>query len=162
MQAGVVPSDPRQPWDVRSVLARLLDGSRFDEFKARHARAPYASTLTATHWCSKQICTASMAYAHTQQGGPYMLSRPSIMKPGPKAESCSDGWGQVRYHAGHGVWEHLRAARGHCGQQRRPLLRVRPQRCLGYRSCPPPLGSTEPSGAGAASCILRRLHVMVP
>ena len=37
-----------------------------------------------------------------------MLSRPSIMKPGPKAESCSDGWGQVRYHAGHGVWEHLR------------------------------------------------------
>jgi 3-methylcrotonyl-CoA carboxylase beta subunit len=35
LRAGVVPCDPRQPWDVRSVLARLLDGSRFDEFKAR-------------------------------------------------------------------------------------------------------------------------------
>jgi 3-methylcrotonyl-CoA carboxylase beta subunit len=31
---GIVPSDPRQPFDVRAVLARLLDGSRFDEFKA--------------------------------------------------------------------------------------------------------------------------------
>jgi hypothetical protein len=25
---GVVPADPRQPWDVRAVLARILDGSR--------------------------------------------------------------------------------------------------------------------------------------
>lgn len=33
---GVVPADPRQPWDVRAVLARILDGSRFHEFKARY------------------------------------------------------------------------------------------------------------------------------
>jgi len=32
---GVVPADPRQPWDVRAVLARVLDGSAFQEFKAR-------------------------------------------------------------------------------------------------------------------------------
>ena len=32
---GVVPGDLRQPYDVREVLARILDGSRFDEFKAR-------------------------------------------------------------------------------------------------------------------------------
>ena len=32
--AGVVPADPRKPWDVRAVLARILDGSRFNEFKA--------------------------------------------------------------------------------------------------------------------------------
>lgn len=32
--AGVVPSDPRKPWDVRAVLARILDESRFSEFKA--------------------------------------------------------------------------------------------------------------------------------
>jgi 3-methylcrotonyl-CoA carboxylase beta subunit len=31
---GVVPADTRKPFDVRAVLARLLDGSRFDEFKA--------------------------------------------------------------------------------------------------------------------------------
>lgn len=33
---GVVPADPRQPFDVRAVLARVLDGSRFHEFKARY------------------------------------------------------------------------------------------------------------------------------
>ena len=32
---GVVPSDLRTPYDIREVIARLVDGSRFDEFKAR-------------------------------------------------------------------------------------------------------------------------------
>jgi len=30
---GVVPADPRQPFDVREVIARVVDGSAFDEFK---------------------------------------------------------------------------------------------------------------------------------
>src|SRR6185436_15730077 len=30
----VVPPDPRTPYDVREVIARLVDGSRFAEFKA--------------------------------------------------------------------------------------------------------------------------------
>ena len=32
---GVVPRDLRSQYDIREVLARLVDGSRFDEFKAR-------------------------------------------------------------------------------------------------------------------------------
>jgi 3-methylcrotonyl-CoA carboxylase beta subunit len=31
---GVVPADLRTPYDIREVIARLVDGSRFDEFKA--------------------------------------------------------------------------------------------------------------------------------
>jgi 3-methylcrotonyl-CoA carboxylase beta subunit len=31
---GIVPTDPRKPFDVREVIARFVDGSRFDEFKA--------------------------------------------------------------------------------------------------------------------------------
>jgi 3-methylcrotonyl-CoA carboxylase beta subunit len=31
---GVVPADARQPYDVREVIARVVDGSEFDEFKA--------------------------------------------------------------------------------------------------------------------------------
>ena len=31
---GVIPADPRQPYDVREVIARLVDASEFDEFKA--------------------------------------------------------------------------------------------------------------------------------
>ncbi len=34
---GVVNADTRRPYDVREVLARMVDGSRFDEFKARYA-----------------------------------------------------------------------------------------------------------------------------
>jgi 3-methylcrotonyl-CoA carboxylase beta subunit len=33
---GVIPTDTRKPWDVREVIARIVDGSEFDEFKARY------------------------------------------------------------------------------------------------------------------------------
>ncbi|MEO7453945.1 MAG: carboxyl transferase domain-containing protein [Fimbriimonadales bacterium] len=38
--AGILPPDTRQPYDVRDVIARLVDGSRFHEFKKE-----YGSTL---------------------------------------------------------------------------------------------------------------------
>src|SRR3546814_8020505 len=31
---GVVPADVRRPYDVREVIARIVDGSELDEFKA--------------------------------------------------------------------------------------------------------------------------------
>jgi 3-methylcrotonyl-CoA carboxylase beta subunit len=31
---GVIPADTKQPYDVREVVARVVDGSEFDEFKA--------------------------------------------------------------------------------------------------------------------------------
>jgi 3-methylcrotonyl-CoA carboxylase beta subunit len=37
---GIIPADTRHPYDVREIIARVVDGSRFDEFKAR-----YGSTL---------------------------------------------------------------------------------------------------------------------
>ena len=33
---GVVPADLRTPYDIREVIARIVDGSRLDEFKARY------------------------------------------------------------------------------------------------------------------------------
>ncbi len=33
---GIVPTDTRKPYDVREIIARLVDGSEFDEFKARY------------------------------------------------------------------------------------------------------------------------------
>ncbi len=32
---GIIPADTRKTYDVREVIARLVDGSEFDEFKAR-------------------------------------------------------------------------------------------------------------------------------
>jgi 3-methylcrotonyl-CoA carboxylase beta subunit/propionyl-CoA carboxylase len=34
---GIVNADVRKPYDVREVIARIVDGSRFDEFKQRYA-----------------------------------------------------------------------------------------------------------------------------
>ena len=34
---GVIPKDLRKPYDVREVIARIVDGSRFHEFKERYA-----------------------------------------------------------------------------------------------------------------------------
>jgi len=33
---GVVPEDPAEQWDIRKIIARIVDGSRFDEFKAMY------------------------------------------------------------------------------------------------------------------------------
>ena len=33
---GVIPTDTRKPFDVREIIARIVDGSEFDEFKARY------------------------------------------------------------------------------------------------------------------------------
>lgn len=32
---GVIPTDTRKPFDIREVIARIVDGSEFDEFKPR-------------------------------------------------------------------------------------------------------------------------------
>ncbi|MES2964242.1 MAG: carboxyl transferase domain-containing protein, partial [Bdellovibrionota bacterium] len=35
---GVIPADARKPYDVRDVIARIVDGSRFHEFKANYGK----------------------------------------------------------------------------------------------------------------------------
>jgi len=40
---GIIPSDPRLPFDIREVICRIVDGSDFQEFKAR-----YGKTLVCT------------------------------------------------------------------------------------------------------------------
>ncbi len=49
---GIVPADTRKPYDVREVIARMVDGSRLDEFKQR-----YGSTLVTgfAHICGYAV-----------------------------------------------------------------------------------------------------------
>jgi 3-methylcrotonyl-CoA carboxylase beta subunit len=35
---GIVPKDTRTPYDIREVIARIVDGSQFQEFKARYGK----------------------------------------------------------------------------------------------------------------------------
>ena len=47
---GIIPTDPRKPFDIREIIARIVDGSDFDEFKAL-----YGTTL---------ICGFAHLYGH--------------------------------------------------------------------------------------------------
>lgn len=49
---GLVPNNPRQTFEAREVIARLVDGSKFHEFKARYGR-----TLTCgfARWMGHQV-----------------------------------------------------------------------------------------------------------
>ncbi len=62
---GVIPADTRKPFDVREIIARVVDGSRFDEFKARYGTTlvtRLCAHLTACRWASSPTtasCSAS-------------------------------------------------------------------------------------------------------
>ncbi len=43
---GIIPPDTRKPFDVREVIARIVDASEFDEWKARYA----ATLVTGFAW----------------------------------------------------------------------------------------------------------------
>jgi 3-methylcrotonyl-CoA carboxylase beta subunit len=43
---GVIPQDVRKPYDVREVIARIVDGSELHEFKQRWGGTPGGSTTT--------------------------------------------------------------------------------------------------------------------
>ena len=49
---GIVPASLRKPFEIRDVIARLVDGSEFDEWKAL-----YGSTLICgwAHWCGYRV-----------------------------------------------------------------------------------------------------------
>ena len=47
---GVLPSDRSRPYDVKEVLARILDGSEFDEFKATHGQTIVCGTGWIDGW----------------------------------------------------------------------------------------------------------------
>jgi 3-methylcrotonyl-CoA carboxylase beta subunit len=49
---GIIPSNPRITFDPRDIIARLVDGSEFHEFKAR-----YGGTLTCgfSHWTGHDV-----------------------------------------------------------------------------------------------------------
>ena len=47
---GIVNADTRQPYEVREVIARIVDGSRFDEFKERYG-ATLVTGFARIHGC---------------------------------------------------------------------------------------------------------------
>jgi 3-methylcrotonyl-CoA carboxylase beta subunit len=47
---GIIPADTRKPYDVREVIARIVDGSRLDEFRQRYG-ATLVTGFAHIHGC---------------------------------------------------------------------------------------------------------------
>lgn len=91
---GIVGDNLRKPFDVRKVIARLVDGSRFNEFKEL-----YGTTLV-TGACTAILCLPCPTCPTAPPDPPDPPAVPSRVCPP------------------------ARVPRGHCGQQWYPLLRV--------------------------------------
>ena len=58
---GVVGTDLRQAFDMRDVIARVVDGSRFREFKKE-----YGTSIVTVSLCSFAIATNNVLIQHTR------------------------------------------------------------------------------------------------
>jgi 3-methylcrotonyl-CoA carboxylase beta subunit len=47
---GVIPTDTKKPFDVREIIARIVDGSDFDEFKARYGTTLVTGFAACRRW----------------------------------------------------------------------------------------------------------------
>ena len=70
---GIVPTDLKTPYDVREVIARLVDGSEFDEFKAR-----FGTTLVCgfAHWAGMPvgiIANNGILFSESSQKGAHFV-----------------------------------------------------------------------------------------
>ena len=70
---GVVPADLRTPYDIREVIARLVDGSRFDEFKARFGETLVTGFARVMGWPVGIIANNGVLFSESAQKGAHFV-----------------------------------------------------------------------------------------
>ena len=69
---GIVPADEREPYDVREVIARLVDGSDFLEFKAEYAPEMICGHARVQgHLVGANLCASLWRLAAVAQANPF-------------------------------------------------------------------------------------------
>ena len=70
---GVVPGDLRTPYDIREVIARLVDGSRFDEFKARFGETLVTGFAHVDGWPVGIVANNGVLFSEAAQKGAHFV-----------------------------------------------------------------------------------------
>jgi 3-methylcrotonyl-CoA carboxylase beta subunit len=65
---GIVPKDTRRPFDIREVIARIVDGSEFQEFKARYGKTLVCGFAHCTDIRSASSPTTASCFRERAQG----------------------------------------------------------------------------------------------
>jgi 3-methylcrotonyl-CoA carboxylase beta subunit len=70
---GVVPADPRTPYDIREVIARIVDGSRLDEFKARFGETLVTGFAHLDGWPVGIVASNGVLFSEAAQKGTHFI-----------------------------------------------------------------------------------------
>ncbi len=70
---GVVPADLRTPYDIKEVIARLVDGSRFDEFKARFGETLVTGFAHVNGWPVGIVANNGVLFSEAAQKGAHFV-----------------------------------------------------------------------------------------
>lgn len=94
---NVIPSDVRKPYDVRKVIARLVDGSRFDEFKALYGTTLVTGTNNPCVYLCQQNNTNQTKLTHHRHHPPTSAPPPTTNKTNthPYQQTSITGFAQL-------------------------------------------------------------------
>ncbi|MCH9690803.1 MAG: methylcrotonoyl-CoA carboxylase [Gammaproteobacteria bacterium] len=70
---GVVPKDARQPFDVREIITRVVDGSEFDEFKALYGTTLVTGFARICGYPVGIIANNGILFAESAQKGAHFI-----------------------------------------------------------------------------------------
>lgn len=69
----VVPADLRTPYDIREVIRRIVDGSRFDEFKARFGETLVCGFAHVDGWPCGIVANNGVLFSESAQKGAHFV-----------------------------------------------------------------------------------------
>jgi len=70
---GVIQADSRKPYDVREVIARIVDGSEFDEFKARYGATLVTGFARLYGYCVGVVANNGVLYSESAQKAAHFI-----------------------------------------------------------------------------------------
>ena len=70
---GLIPDDHRQPFDPREVIARIVDGSRFDEFKALYGETLVTGFARIEGYPVGILASNGVLFAESAQKGAHFI-----------------------------------------------------------------------------------------
>jgi acetyl-CoA carboxylase carboxyltransferase component len=77
---GIVPRDLRKPFDVREVIARIVDGSRFQEFKAAYGATLVTGYARIHGFLVGIVANNGVLFAESSQKGAHFVSLCAVKK----------------------------------------------------------------------------------
>ncbi|WP_439156205.1 carboxyl transferase domain-containing protein [Yoonia sp.] len=69
----VIPADLRTPYDIREVIRRIVDGSRFDEFKARFGETLVCGFAHIDGWPCGIVANNGVLFSESAQKGAHFV-----------------------------------------------------------------------------------------